>query len=265
MALKWRDLWALYCPELDRDELDRCTWLQGIPARWPAEDTTPVDVCDWLAELYGTWADEPHRKKWGQYFTPPTIARFMAELADPLTSDEQVLEPGAGLGILIAALAERIVKKHTCSQWAVVAYESDETLRPALALALGYTRRWLNTWNVQLTFEIRADDFILANMSILRPAPLFEINAVQNDVDLIIANPPYFKLPKDDPRVAIMSEVVNGQPNIYALFMAASAKMLQPDGQLVFITPRSFCSGSYFRQFRNWFFRHVRFERVHGF
>jgi adenine-specific DNA-methyltransferase len=63
----------------------------------------------------------------------------------------------------------------------------------------------------------------------------------------------------------MMAEVVHGQPNIYALFMAAAAKMLKPDGQLIFITPRSFCSGPYFRQFRRWFFQIVSLEHIHVF
>ncbi len=83
--------------------------------------------------------------------------------------------------------------------------------------------------------------------------------------DLFIANPPYFKIPKPDPRAAVMSEVVHGQPNIYMLFMAAAAKMLCTGGQMVFITPRSFCSGTYFKQFRKWFFQNVCLDRLHAF
>ena len=34
---------------------------------------------------------------------------------------------------------------------------------------------------------------------------------------------------------------------------------------MVFITPRSFCSGTYFKQFRKWFFQNVCLERLHAF
>ncbi len=47
----------------------------------------------------------------GQYFTPPQIARFMASLVDLPSTDVWAIEPAAGLGILIAALAERIVRQ----------------------------------------------------------------------------------------------------------------------------------------------------------
>ncbi len=264
-ALRWSDLWALYCPELSRDELDKCAWLQAIPAQWPAEASAPVEICDWLAQMYSAYADETYRKTQGQFFTPPAITRFMAGLVASPESGVRVVEPGAGVGTLIAALAERIVREGNCREWHATAYEIDAALRPLLTLVLGYTRHWLSKWNVRFEFEVKSEDFILANVSLMRPAPLFESHDTRMAPQLVISNPPYFKIPKSDPRVAIMAEVVHGQPNIYALFMAVAAKMLRPDGQLVFITPRSFCAGPYFRQFRKWFFATMALERVHVF
>jgi len=263
--LDWRDLWNLYSPDQNRDELDSCAWLQVVPAAWPAEGSTPVEICDWLAQLYSARTDEKHRKSHGQFFTPPVIARFMADLSTPFGSGARIVEPGAGVGALVAALSERVAQEGKCQEWCVIAYENDAALRPALTLALGYIRYWLDQRGIRFHFEVKSDDFILANASLMRPAPLFEASAESEFPDLVIANPPYFKIPKTDPRVAIMAEVVHGQSNIYVLFMAAAAKMLQPDGQLIFLTPRSYCSGPYFRQFRKWFFNTVALEHVHVF
>jgi adenine-specific DNA-methyltransferase len=265
MTLEWRDLWALYCPDLDRDELDKCTWLQSIPASWPHEGSTPVEVCDWLAQLYIDSAAEQHRKQLGQYFTPPSVARFMAGLVDLKEPTVWSIEPAAGLGILIAAMAERVLQAPRPNKWRVTAYEVDRTLSPALKLALGYTRQWLSRWTVHLEFEAKSADFILNNAMVLRPAPLLETLPDVDRPDLIIANPPYFKISKSDLRAGLLEEVVHGQPNIYMLFMAAATKILHSNGQMVFITPRSFCSGPYFRQFRKWFFQTVRLERLHVF
>ncbi len=265
LSLEERDQWGLYCPEISRDEFNKCSWLQRSSTQWPPEGSTPVEVCDWLARLYSANAEEKNRKALGQFFTAPAIARFMANLSVPLDSGALVTDPGAGAGILIAALAEHIAQQRFCNDWHVTAYEIDASLRPALALALGYTRHWLNQRNISFNFEIKSSDFILANAPLLRPTPLFETSQEQVAPQLVIANPPYFKLSKSDPRVAVLDEVVHGQPNIYALFMAASAKLLRPGGQLIFITPRSFCSGPYFRQFRKWFFHTVRLDRLHLF
>ena len=47
--------------------------------------------------------------------------------------------------------------------------------------------------------------------------------------------------------------------------MGVAAETLKNDGVLVFITPRSYASGSYFRKFRENFFKIIRPERVHVF
>ena len=56
-----------------------------------------------------------------------------------------------------------------------------------------------------------------------------------------------------------------GNPNIYALFMATSAELLSESGELVYIVPRSFASGPYFRKFREIFFRRVTPKAIHLF
>jgi adenine-specific DNA-methyltransferase len=62
-----------------------------------------------------------------------------------------------------------------------------------------------------------------------------------------------------------MIELVSGQPNIYALFMALSASMVKSEGEMVFITPRSFCSGLYYKKFREWFLQNVQIANIHVF
>src|SRR5690606_26248786 len=77
-------------------------------------------------------------------------------------------------------------------------------------------------------------------------------------VDLVISNPPYFKLsPKD--------ERGGDAPNIYARFMEVAAKLLRDDGQLCFVIPRSYASGHYFRRCRRRFHHVMRLDYVHVF
>ena len=59
--------------------------------------------------------------------------------------------------------------------------------------------------------------------------------------------------------------MVHGQPNIYALFMAISAELLSESGRLVYIVPRSFASGLYFKKFREVFFQRVTPTAIHLF
>ena len=62
-----------------------------------------------------------------------------------------------------------------------------------------------------------------------------------------------------------MARIVHGQPNFYAFFMALAARLLKQNGELVAITPRSFCNGLYFRGFRRWYFEHVALDNIHIF
>jgi len=41
--------------------------------------------------------------------------------------------------------------------------------------------------------------------------------------------------------------LISGQLNIYALFMAMASAMLKNKGETVFIMPRGFCSGLYYK------------------
>ena len=87
----------------------------------------------------------------------------------------------------------------------------------------------------------------------------------RTEYGLVISNPPYFKIGKDDPRAVSWASVVHGQPNIYALFMAISAELLSESGELVYIVPRSFASGPYFKRFRETFFQRVAPAGIHLF
>ena len=83
--------------------------------------------------------------------------------------------------------------------------------------------------------------------------------------DLIISNPPYYKLNKSSPKALALQQYVYGQPNIYAFFMLLSGMLLNETGEMVFITPRSFCSGLYYSKIRRWFVNTLTLDRLHLF
>lgn len=83
--------------------------------------------------------------------------------------------------------------------------------------------------------------------------------------DIVISNPPYLKIRKEAAESVCMSEIVHGQPNMYFLFMAMAVKMLRTNGEFVFITPRSWTSGTYFKSFRSYFMDSMDIQRVHLF
>ncbi len=84
--------------------------------------------------------------------------------------------------------------------------------------------------------------------------------------DMVIGNPPYMKIAKDAPEATAMPDVCYGAPNLYFLFAAMSMFNLKAeDGEMVYIIPRSWTSGAYFKQFRKRFFEEGALEHIHLF
>jgi adenine-specific DNA-methyltransferase len=151
----------------------------------------------------------------------------------------------------------------------LVSYETDLELIPFSEKALDYLKEWLLNKGIQFKYVLHYSDFVLENASVLKenslPSLFKETKSVDKNFDIIISNPPYFKLSKDDKRVIASQELVSGQPNIYSFFMGIAAKLLSENGELIFITPRSFASGNYFKAFRELFFNTVQIEKIHLF
>lgn len=62
-----------------------------------------------------------------------------------------------------------------------------------------------------------------------------------------------------------MRNVVNGQPNIYTLFMCMCAKLLSPNGYYVLISPRNYLSGQYSKYVRRYLFDRFSLVHIHSF
>src|SRR4029077_4797438 len=83
--------------------------------------------------------------------------------------------------------------------------------------------------------------------------------------DAAIANPPYRKINTDSSERRALRSVGVETSNLYAGFIALIQRLLVPGGQLVGITPRSFCNGPYFRPFREDFLANLALQRIHVF
>jgi adenine-specific DNA-methyltransferase len=228
---------------------------------------TPTDFADRVGQEYLRERPESHRKGTGQYFTAPQVARFMAGWCRTEGATLRILDPGAGAGILACALCEALaVRTARPQRIQLTAYETDTALAERLHASLRYAEEWLFGGGIAFEFRICAEDFVLAHAGQLGDAGLFADQAQTGSMfDVVIANPPYFKIPKSDRRAQAAAEIVHGQPNIYALFMAMAAALLRPGGELLCISPRSFASGPYFRQFRQFFFARMQPARLHLF
>lgn len=224
-----------------------------------------TDYAEELAEAYTQKDDLNERKSRGQFFTQKAIGLFMAGMFDISKSSFNVLDPGAGIGMLSAAFCERILNSEKTYNISLDAYETDSKLIPYLEKTLRRCKIDLEEKGHEFKYKIIEKDFILNNPNYLNKKTLFGIENKPIYYDYIISNPPYYKLNKNSPQSQIMGEFVSGQPNIYSFFMALSLEMLKDDGQMVFITPRSFCSGLYFKRFRKWLLDNGNINNIHVF
>jgi len=237
----------------------------------PHQNENPTAYADRLGQLYAATVPLEYKKRYGQYLTPAPIAVHMARLFDTQGSVIRLLDPGAGSGVLTCAVGEHLASgRRKPARLVASAYEADIYLAAVLTAVLEYLKEWLAARGISLEILVMADDFVMANSGALAGTfgtneGLFALSEQTARFDLVIANPPYFKIPKSDPRARAARTVIHGQPNIYALFMATAAAVLEIGGQFVFITPRSFASGPYFRLFRERFFGIMEPESIHVF
>ena len=237
----------------------------------PVPSESPTAYADRVGAWYVSRQSTQRRKAQGLYLTSVGVAQYMAGRIEVRAPRLRLLDPAAGAGVLCCAVVEALVNRaaeETGTKPAhveIVAHEADEDLLAPLRAVLAYLTDWARQRGLAVAVDVSGEDFLRAcsaglgaNVALFAadPPALF---------DVVVANPPYFKIAKDDPRARALAEIVHGQPNIYAFFMAVAARLLRPEGRFVFITPRSFASGPYFRRFRGAFFRLIQPTEVHVF
>ena len=198
------------------------------------------------------------RKKYGQFFTSRKTAEFMASLfsIDFSKPSLRLLDAGAGTGLLATALVERLRNDGYRGDIAVVCYENDPNVLPALAENMENLKT-----RHRVKYEIRTENY-LTSQNFLN-IDFCKENAEK--YDMIIGNPPYLKIAKDAPEAKAMPEVCYGAPNLYFLFWAMGINNLKEGEELVYIIPRSWTSGAYFERFRKYLFRHCVITNIHIF
>ena len=227
----------------------------------PFFEELPSEYSDRLGTFYAKKVTQEHKKNNGQFFTPTPIAHLMASYCTSENESIRILDPGCGFGVLTCALVEHLITQNKNLKFInVVAYETDKDLVSFSNESFLYLKKWLEIKGIAFDFLLYLEDFVLD-----RGKALEDIESSHENFDVIISNPPYFKLSKNDERAIVAKRIVGGQTNIYSIFMGISSKLLKENGELVFITPRSFASGNYFKRFRGLFFSTVQLEKIHLF
>lgn len=175
---------------------------------------------------YTASVSESHRKKFGQFFTPVSIAEFMAKWVTGNRACQTILDPAVGLGIFFRIISQ--IKPQ--NGYKFIGYDIDPTIliqAKSLCSNLSYA-----------DIELKIKDYLF--------------NDWLRKYDGIICNPPYFKFQDYKNRTASLEEFqsrldmnLSGFTNIYTMFILKSVKQLAADGRAAYLVPFEFLNADY--------------------
>lgn len=200
----------------------------------------------------------------GQFLTPSPVAALMASLFEQSNTTIKLLDAGAGIGSLSAAFVTEFCKRHDAPKNIyITAYEIDPLLFDYLDNTLSDCRKICKQHNISLFTDVVKQDFIKNAVADLTEKlfPSEDIGKFSH----IILNPPYKKIKSDSLYRSLLNTVGIEVTNLYSAFISLAINLLEPQGELVAITPRSFCNGPYFQQFRKQLLEQTSLRHIHLF
>lgn len=191
------------------------------------------------------------------------VADLMATFPLAEAAELEVLEAGAGSGSLVAALVRRLCAgPRKPRRVSVTAYEIDPAVIASLNETLARCRETCERNGIVFQARVHNEDFISAGAALLRDDLFASRRPAFN---LAIINPPYRKIRSDSSARSLLATAGIETTNLYTGFVALVTRLLASRGELVAITPRSFCNGRYFRPFRQELLATMSLRRLHLF
>lgn len=208
--------------------------------------------------------DESKRSEMGQFMTPAPIAKFMASLFEPSTGDVRLLDAGAGVGSLAAGyVAAACAWRRKPKSIEATCYEVDPVMLAHLRRTMQACKASCDAAGIRFVGRIVEEDFVEAGARLLDKG-LFGTGG-KPQFTAAILNPPYRKIHSASRERELLRWAGIETSNLYTAFVGLAVKLLEPAGQLVAITPRSFCNGPYFRPFRELLLGETALQQVHVF
>jgi adenine-specific DNA-methyltransferase len=217
-----------------------------------------VSELDRTRPMVSATLDRKRRSKLGQFMTPGAIANLMASMFHDLPSSVRLLDAGAGMGALTAAFVEAACKlERPPTSIDVTVFEVDEVLIEVLNRTLAACAKACKRAGIKFSGRIVQDDYIMWSS---RPL----LNA-KRSFNRVILNPPYGKINSSSQWRAGLRTLGIETVNLYTAFVALAIQQLEDGGELVAITPRSFCNGPYYEPFRRLLLGETALLAIHEF
>lgn len=197
-----------------------------------------------IEEFFKNKSKEEIKEK-SQYFTPLNIVDKMLSGVKFYQKDKiRILDPAVGGGILVLKLVEKILENCNPNIIEIDVYEIDEK-------ALSIVKLLFEKLNIKkIKLNIYLENFL-------------EIENL-NRYDYIITNPPYKKTNikyLDNS----LKEFVNGQPNLYHLFIGKALNKLEKNGILIILSPKNYLGGKYTENLRKFILENFSIKKIHTF
>jgi type I restriction-modification system DNA methylase subunit len=173
---------------------------------------------------YAQVTDPSHRKQFGQFFTPRTVASLMA---DWVTGKPTIraLDPAMGTGVLVRALLDRGVTSK------ITGYELDS--------------------------HIASHSGLLAHPNVRVIQSDFLRSKTERQFDAIVMNPPYIRHREleglDDVRAKLSTEsgfIIPKSANLYIYFAVKAAMNLLPKGRAALLIPTEWMNANFSTNFK---------------
>lgn len=180
----------------------------------------------------------------GQFMTPSVIADYMASLFDKKLNKVKLLDCGAGIGSLSISAIKALKDIALVELW-----EIDTIMQEQLKK---------NMQDIKVQFTIYNQDYIFSAVENI-------ISGSGERYTHAIINPPYKKINSNSEHRKELRKAGIETVNLYSAFLALSVMLMEKNGQIVAIIPRSFCNGPYYKSFRNLIMKECSIEHIHIF
>lgn len=202
----------------------------------------------------------------GRFFTKKETAALMAKML-PIDENKTaftVLDPGAGTGILSAAVVEEICKRaKKCRAIFLTCYENDPLFVPMLEDNLERIRKKVrHDYDIRLCVTVYAENYITESQN---HYTVTLTDTVEDKYDIIICNPPTDLIEKGSGEANRVGGVTQLKINSAFLFAKMAARHLEDGGRLVIMLPTIVASASSLTAYRREMAEALALDKIHLF
>lgn len=241
-----RKPWGASHLKAKREVQDFVTWL---------DQQSFEEAAYWLATLHSRLVGAAVREEHAMFFTPPRLAeQVIKSLVKQGASivDHKWHDPACGGSAFLVPLALRMAKElgerdfpaKTRLKKIVSNISGSDINRDLLELSNALLKMALYPLIVEAKF--------IPKFSLTNHDGLIRTDAHRVRFDVIVCNPPYRKLRAAEVERywSEYESIIQGQPNMYGLFIHKTTRLCRRGGWIGLLTPTSFLSGHSFSKLR---------------